>query len=280
MRERWLSNRALSLHVAVLVVVPGCAVAAWWQIDRAADGNQLSYLYSVMWPVFGLLGLWFWWMLIHTDYETVGIKGMRHQQAQAEATSPGTAGTVTEGPAGPSPRRGPRAGGLQRAAGRADRQRGQDLAQSRVGRRPPRPVKRVFERGLRGALFRYQLMANIVGVLIIPLFFFTGLHIAFGGYKAELAIFGVGHGYLYIVYLIMAGYLALKARLHIPWIILMFGAGLVPGLTFVVEWIVVTRKIQPLHGRAGGPGGERAGGQPSRSMTVPLAWPPPSHIVW
>ena len=89
-------------------------------------------------------------------------------------------------------------------------------------------------------------MANIVGVLIIPLFIFTGLHYAVGGFKIELAVFGVGHGYLYIVYLIAAGFLALKARLHIPWIILMFAAGLVPGLTFVVEWIVVTRKIQPL----------------------------------
>ncbi len=56
----------------------------------------------------------------------------------------------------------------------------------------------------------------------------------------------MGHGYLYIVYLITAGFLALKARLHIPWIILMFAAGLVPGLTFLVEWIIVTRKIQPL----------------------------------
>jgi integral membrane protein len=107
-------------------------------------------------------------------------------------------------------------------------------------------MRKLFERGLKGALFRYQLLANIVGVLIIPLFFFTGLHIWVGGYKAELAVFGVGHGYLYIVYLITAGYLALKARLHIGWIVLMFGAGLVPGLTFVVEWLVVTRKVQPL----------------------------------
>jgi integral membrane protein len=108
-------------------------------------------------------------------------------------------------------------------------------------------VKRITQRGLRGALFRYQLMANIVGVLIIPLFIFTGLHIAkVGSFKAELAIFGVGHGYLYIVYLICAGYLALKARLPIPWIVLMFAAGLVPGLTFLTEWLVVTHKIQPL----------------------------------
>ena len=67
------------LHLAVLVFVPGCAVAAWWQINRAEDGNGLSYLYSVMWPVFGILGIVFWWMLIHTDYETVGLKGMQRQ---------------------------------------------------------------------------------------------------------------------------------------------------------------------------------------------------------
>jgi integral membrane protein len=120
------------------------------------------------------------------------------------------------------------------------------MARPRICRGPAGAVKRLTQRGLPGALFRYQLMANIVGVLIIPLFVFTALHYAIGGFKVELAIFGVGHGYLYIVYLIAAGFLALKARLHIPWIILMFAAGLVPGLTFVVEWIIVTRKIQPL----------------------------------
>jgi len=108
-------------------------------------------------------------------------------------------------------------------------------------------VRRLTERGLKGALFRYQLMANIVGVLIIPLFLFFFLHLGGAGIiKIELATFGVGHGYLYIVYLITAGFLALKARLHIPWIILMFAAGLLPGVTFLVEWLVVTRKIQPL----------------------------------
>ncbi|HVB91880.1 MAG TPA: DUF3817 domain-containing protein [Acidimicrobiales bacterium] len=107
-------------------------------------------------------------------------------------------------------------------------------------------MRRLTERGLRGALFRYQLMANVVGVLIIPLFVFFGLKLALGGFKVELAVFGVGHGYLYIVYLVTVGLLALRARLHLLWIIAMFGAGLVPGMTFVVEWWVVTRKIHPL----------------------------------
>jgi hypothetical protein len=115
---------------------------------------------------------------------------------------------------------------------------------------------RLNERGLTGALYRYQLMANIVGVLVIPLFVFFFLSLGLGGFKIELAIHGVAHGYLYVVYLIAAGHLALKARLHVKdgrfspsgvgWILLMFGAGLVPGLTFVVEWLVVTRKIHPL----------------------------------
>jgi integral membrane protein len=107
-------------------------------------------------------------------------------------------------------------------------------------------MSRLTQRSLKGALFRYQIMANIVGVLVIPLFFFTGLHIALGGFRAELAFLGIGHGYLYIVYLVTAGFLGLKARLPIPWILLMGIAGIVPGLTFLVEWIIVTRKIQPL----------------------------------
>jgi hypothetical protein len=116
-RERWLSGRAVALHVAVLVAVPACTIAAWWQINRAQDGNQLSYLYSVMWPVFGLLAIIFWWMLIHTDYDAVGLRGMRRQQAeqqaraQHDATSPATNGVaaspastlnVSEVPASPA----------------------------------------------------------------------------------------------------------------------------------------------------------------------------------
>jgi DNA-binding transcriptional regulator of glucitol operon len=78
----------VSLHLALLVFVPGCALAAWWQVNRAEDGNQLSYLYSVMWPAFGILAIYFWWMLIHTDFDNVGLKGMRRQQAASASEEP------------------------------------------------------------------------------------------------------------------------------------------------------------------------------------------------
>ncbi|MHB8220600.1 MAG: hypothetical protein ACYDHU_09830 [Acidimicrobiales bacterium] len=85
MRRRWLSKRALTLHLAVVLWFPGCLVAGWWQVTRALGGNALSYLYSVEWPVFAVVGVWAWWMLIHTDPETVG---RRAQQRLAAAGGP------------------------------------------------------------------------------------------------------------------------------------------------------------------------------------------------
>lgn len=79
MRERWLSRRAVFLHVGALLFVPFCVVATWWQITRAEDGNGLSYLYTFEWPVFALLGIYFWWQFLHIDYEAVGLRGMRNQ---------------------------------------------------------------------------------------------------------------------------------------------------------------------------------------------------------
>lgn len=66
-RHRWLSRRALLLHLAVVVVAPGCVAAGWWQATRALAGNGLSWVYSVEWPVFGLLAVGGWWHLLHED---------------------------------------------------------------------------------------------------------------------------------------------------------------------------------------------------------------------
>jgi len=74
------------LHAALLIWVPGCLVAGWWQVTRAFDGNGLSYLYSVEWPIFALVGIWMWWSLIHTDPETVGARAQRRmEQARTRA---------------------------------------------------------------------------------------------------------------------------------------------------------------------------------------------------
>lgn len=89
-RERWLSRRALLLHVALVVWFPGCLVAFWWQVHRAFDGNGLSYLYSIEWPAFALAGVWGWWQLVHTDPAVVGRSGQELALA-ADGTGTDTA---------------------------------------------------------------------------------------------------------------------------------------------------------------------------------------------
>jgi DNA-binding transcriptional regulator of glucitol operon len=55
------------LHLTLGLWLTGCSAAAWWQISRAGDGNALSYMYAIEWPVFGLLGIAGWWALLHVE---------------------------------------------------------------------------------------------------------------------------------------------------------------------------------------------------------------------
>ena len=98
-RERWASPRALLLHLAIVLWFPLCLLAGWWQATRALDGNSLSYVYSVEWPVLAIVGVWVWWSLIHTDFDTVGARAQRRMAAQATTTQ-----TSPGGPEGPADR--------------------------------------------------------------------------------------------------------------------------------------------------------------------------------
>jgi len=85
--SRWLSKRAVLLHLALLTWVPGCLVAGWWQATRAFDGNALSYVYSVEWPLLAVAGVAGWWSLLHTDPDTAGARAQRRAIEEAARAS-------------------------------------------------------------------------------------------------------------------------------------------------------------------------------------------------
>ena len=90
---------------------------------------------------------------------------------------------------------------------------------------------------LRPAVLRYRVMAFVTGVLVIVLFF-AGIPLQFGfGHPATDHYVGQVHGFLYIVYVIVAYLLAvrLKMRLLSRQVIVLLLAGTIPVLTFVVE---------------------------------------------
>ena len=86
--RRWTTRRAVLAHVALVVWVPGCAVACWWQVGVGLSGDSLGWIYSVMWPCFAVFGTVFWWHFVHDDPDTVGRRGLRRLQ-QENATTPG-----------------------------------------------------------------------------------------------------------------------------------------------------------------------------------------------
>ena len=65
--RRWLSPRALMLHLEFFLIVAGCAAATWWQARRALGGNGLSWFYTFEWPVLAGIAIAAWWHLIHED---------------------------------------------------------------------------------------------------------------------------------------------------------------------------------------------------------------------
>ena len=70
MKKTFFSARAIGLHFALLGWLAMCGAAAYWQIGRAAQGNQLSFLYAIEWPCFAIMGFFGWWALLHMEKVT------------------------------------------------------------------------------------------------------------------------------------------------------------------------------------------------------------------
>jgi len=67
--QRWLSKRAVRLHLTLLIVFPGCLAAGWFELTRAESGNGLSWVYVFEWPFFAAFAAYLWWRLLHPEDE-------------------------------------------------------------------------------------------------------------------------------------------------------------------------------------------------------------------
>lgn len=85
--QQWIRPRSLLLHVAFVVVAGGCLIAGWWQIHRAMQGNALSYLYSVEWPVFAIIAGIGWWQLVHDTPEFIAERKAFHARMRAASAT-------------------------------------------------------------------------------------------------------------------------------------------------------------------------------------------------
>lgn len=61
----WWSREALRLHLTLVVALPGCLAAGWFELTRALAGHEVAWAYAFEWPLFGILGTYVWWQLVH-----------------------------------------------------------------------------------------------------------------------------------------------------------------------------------------------------------------------
>lgn len=86
MRQRWFSKRALLWHLLLIVIVPACLYAGWWQAHRAIGGNTLSWAYTVEWPIFAVVAVIGWWQLIMEHPSEVEAR--RHERLRRAQPRP------------------------------------------------------------------------------------------------------------------------------------------------------------------------------------------------
>lgn len=101
MKSKYLSRRALVLHLALLFWIAMCASAAWWQVGRAIEGNSLSFLYSIEWPVFGVLGVLGWYAMLNMEKVTEHQEAARREyeeKMRSEALAQRQASAAQEDP--------------------------------------------------------------------------------------------------------------------------------------------------------------------------------------
>ncbi|MDQ3156800.1 MAG: DUF3817 domain-containing protein [Actinomycetota bacterium] len=94
---------------------------------------------------------------------------------------------------------------------------------------------------MKSVLLRYRVMANVVGILLIPLVLgFLGKLVTDEGtlihdIGEKTEILGVLHGWLYMIFLVMAALLARAAKWTIPFTIVTLLAGTIPFVSFWAE---------------------------------------------
>jgi integral membrane protein len=97
---------------------------------------------------------------------------------------------------------------------------------------------------VKSALTRYRVMAYATGVFLLLLT--TNLIIKYPMHKPGLGAWvAITHGWLYLIYVVMAVDLWFRTRLDVRRTVLVVLAGTIPFMAFVAErW--VTRQVTPM----------------------------------
>jgi hypothetical protein len=85
--HRWqflLRPRWLAWHVFAVVATAGMLWLGDWQLHRAESGNELSWAYTIEWPLFAICGIYFWVRTIREELHEAGRSASSGETATTE----------------------------------------------------------------------------------------------------------------------------------------------------------------------------------------------------
>jgi integral membrane protein len=106
---------------------------------------------------------------------------------------------------------------------------------------------------MHAALIRYRVLAYLTGVMLLILVFVAMPLKYLADRPTMVAVVGPIHGFLYVIYLVVAFDLAVRNRWPFTRTLLVLLAGTVPAMSFVAErkvtgWLGATAGAGPLSG--------------------------------
>jgi integral membrane protein len=99
---------------------------------------------------------------------------------------------------------------------------------------------------MKSALTRYRIAAYVVGVLLMVLVFVAMPLKYLADSPGMVAVVGMVHGFLYMVYLAVAFDLAVRSKWTLQRTLLVLLAGTIPVMTFVAERKVAGWVAEPV----------------------------------
>jgi len=79
----------LGLHFTYGVGMTLCVGAFVVELFRGSDGNSLSWVYVIEWPILGATGTYLWWRLLHDEEHRHGKSERQQQRERLNAAADG-----------------------------------------------------------------------------------------------------------------------------------------------------------------------------------------------
>jgi hypothetical protein len=77
----------VGMYLPVVIGVPGCFAAGWFELTRALGGREIAWVYAIEWPLYGITGMYMWWRLRRaheSTHEPAAAKPVRMKQVRVK----------------------------------------------------------------------------------------------------------------------------------------------------------------------------------------------------